>query len=54
MTGGTTAMIPHWMTFFSSDTFIYAVCMMAASLALIRINDWYSKRKAHHRRIPIA
>jgi hypothetical protein len=45
MTGGTIAMIPHWMTFAWNDTFTPAACLMLASFALIRINDWYCKRK---------
>jgi hypothetical protein len=39
-------MIPHWTTFAWNDTYTYAVGMMLASFAMIRINDWYSKKKA--------
>jgi hypothetical protein len=51
MTGGMNPMIPNWMNVFGNDTYTYAAFMMLLSGALIGINDWYSKRKAHRAQV---
>jgi multisubunit Na+/H+ antiporter MnhG subunit len=52
MTGGMNAMILYWMSSFWIENGASAVCLLLlfiASVALIRINDWYCSNEARGR-----